>query len=442
MAKAAKKSPSIDESKKPKRSTVSTRTPVPLVAADTMSWAQRISWYSLLAMVFLVPLVMSNWTWLGFKLPISYDQFDITKVFFQRVLSCVALGFWGWDLLVRGGKVRRTPVDWLILAFLAWVTISTVFSISPATAFFGKYRRFEGLLSFINYAVIYFLVLQFADRPSRIRTLAETLFWSSFMVAGYGFLQSVGRDPIDWHTLPFEKFRPFATYGNPDLLGGFLMFSLPIALALALAEENIWVRLIYWLGFGVNAYVWIVSFTRGAWIGGGVGIILMGVVAWRHWSKEDPIVKPIDAVPVGLTTLVGVVAIVRSLSNPNVVMNFGARFASIFQTGEGSGLTRTEIWQAALNAIKASPMRAILGYGADTFRLVFPHYKPIEYTRDAGYLSVADNVHDYPLQLATGIGVVGVALMYSIFAWAASPTTATGSCSAGSGSRQRPISCS
>ena len=40
-------------------------------------------------------------------------------------------------------------------------------SISPATAFFGKYRRFEGLLSFINYAVIFFLVVQFADRPSR-----------------------------------------------------------------------------------------------------------------------------------------------------------------------------------------------------------------------------------------------------------------------------------
>src|SRR5664279_3872969 len=161
---------------------------------DVMSVAQKISWWSLLAMVFIVPIAMSNWTWLGFKLPISYDQFDITKVFFQRVLSCIALGAWGWDILTRGGKIRRTPVDWLILAFLGWVTLSMFFSISPATAFFGKYRRFEGLLSFINYAVIYFLVLQFADRPSRVRALAETLFWSGFIVAGYGLLQSIGRD--------------------------------------------------------------------------------------------------------------------------------------------------------------------------------------------------------------------------------------------------------
>ena len=207
MAKAAKKN------------TASVRAAMAGRAPDNMSLAQKISWFSLLAMVFIVPIVMSNWTWMGFKLPISYDQFDIVKVFFQRVLGLIALSAWGWDMLVRGGKIRRTPVDWLIIAFLGWVAISMVFSISPATAFFGKYRRFEGLLSFINYAVIYFLVLQFADRPSRIRALAETLFWSSFVVSGYGLLQAIGRDPINWHALPFEQFRPFATYGNPDLLG-------------------------------------------------------------------------------------------------------------------------------------------------------------------------------------------------------------------------------
>jgi len=186
-------------------------------------------------------------------------------------------------------------------------------------------------------------------------------------------------------------------------------------LALALAEKNIYTRLVYWTGFGINVYVWIVSFTRGAWIGGAVGIALMGIVAWRHHSK----LQWIDLVPVGATAAAGGTAIIRSLSSSNAVMNFWARLASIPQLNEGSGLTRTEIWKAAIAAITHSPMRFILGYGADTFRLVFPRFKPIEYTRDAGYLSVADNVHDYPLQLAAGIGVVGVALLYGIFAWAA-----------------------
>jgi O-antigen ligase len=384
----------------------------PVVPAENMSVARKIAWYSLLAMVFLVPIAIGNFTWLGFKMPITYDQFDIVKVFVQRVLGLIALGAWSWDMLTTGGKIRRTPVDWLILAFLGWVALTTFTSFHPPTAFFGKYRRFEGFLSFLNYAVIYFLVLQFADRPSRVKTLAQTLFWSGVIVAGYGVLQSVGYDMIKWGQLPFEVNRSFSTYGNPDLLGGFLMFSIPITLGLALSEARMNWRLVYWAGMLLNVWCWITAFTRGAWIGGFVSVAFVIFFAWRHSAK----MSKVDWIPVGGIAAVGATLIGRSLSNPNEVMNFGRRFASIIDFQGGSGKTRTEIWQAAIDAIKDRPL---FGFGADTFRLVFPKYKPVEYVKDAGYLSVADNVHDYPLQLAAGIGIIGMLLMYGVFAWAA-----------------------
>ena len=384
----------------------------PVLPAEDMSTARKIAWYSLLAMVFLVPIAIGNFTWLGFKLPITYDQFDIVKVFLQRVLGLVALGAWSWDMLTTGGKIRRTPVDWLILGFLGWVLLTTFTSIHPPTAFFGKYRRFEGFLSFLNYAVIYFLVMQFADRPSRVRKLAQTLFWSGFIVAGYGVLQSIGIDIITWGALPFEANRSFSTYGNPDLLGGFLMFSLPITLALALSEPKTTWRLIYWTGMLLNVWCWITAFTRGAWIGGFVGVGFVIFFAWRHSAK----MSKIDWIPAAGIAAVGATIIGRSLSNPNEVMNFGRRFASILDFEGGSGKTRTEIWQAAIAAIQDRPL---FGFGADTFRLVFPRYKPVEYVKDAGYLSVADNVHDYPLQLAAGVGIIGALLMYGVFVWAA-----------------------
>ena len=413
MAKAASNASS--RKSRPAASST-TRTSVG-ASRDEMSLASKIAWWSLLAMVFVVPVAMSNGTWLGrigfpVTLPLTYDQFDILKVFFQRVLTLVALGAWSWDLLSRGGKIRRTPVDWLILGFLAWVTVTTITSIHPPTAFFGKYRRFEGLLSFINYAVIYFLVMQFADRPSRVKSLAQSLFWSGFVVAGYGILQRIGLDPVRWGDLPFEQFRPFSTYGNPDLLGGFLMFSLPVSLGLALAEEKLRMRLVYWVGFGMNAFICIVAFTRGAWIGGAFGIALMIAIAWRHSAK----MSAVDWIPVTATGVFGLAAIIRSLSSPDDVMNFSKRFVSIFQFESGSGQTRTQIWQAAASAVKARP---VFGFGADTFRLVFPTYKPFEYVAAAGYLSVADNVHNYPLQLAAGIGIPGVLLLYAVFAWSA-----------------------
>ena len=32
-------------------------------ASDNLDIAQKIAWYAILAMVFLVPIAMSNWTW-------------------------------------------------------------------------------------------------------------------------------------------------------------------------------------------------------------------------------------------------------------------------------------------------------------------------------------------------------------------------------------------
>ncbi len=146
----------------------------------------------------------------------------------------------------------------------------------------------------------------------------------------------------------------------------------------------------------------------------------MIVIAWRHSAKMD-----VDRLAAGRRDrrCSALSAIVRSLSNPNDVMNFGKRFAVDLpvrhrqrtRPGPRSGRPR-------YRAIKARP---IFGFGADTFRLVFPTYKPVEYVTDAGYLSVADNVHNYPLQLAAGIGIPGVLLMYGIFGWAAVRSFAT-----------------
>lgn len=397
--------------KRKKAATKPTVTPV-AEPRDDLSPALRIAWWSLLAMVFITPLAIANMSWLGIATPISFDQFDIVKVFCQRFFTLIALSAWAWHILMKGGKIRRTPVDWLILGFLAWVTLSTILSIHPPTALLGKYRRFEGLLSFINYAVIYFLVLQFADRPSRVKRLAQTLFFSGALVALYGVMQAVGIEIMNWQSLPFEAQRSFSTYGNPDLLGGFLMFSTFISAGLALAEKNLVWRAVYWFGFLLNSVCLITAFTRSAWVGSAVGFVLLAVFAvWQRapWKTEDWVFS-------GATASLVAFAVIRSLSSQNDVMNFAKRFASIFNFGEGSAKTRFEIWGAAIDAVKDRPL---FGFGPDTFRLVFPKYKPIEYVADAGYLSVADNVHNYPLQLASGIGIPGVLLLYGIFGWAA-----------------------
>lgn len=378
----------------------------------SMDSADKIAWGSLLAIVLLVPLAMSNFTFLGFQLPFTNDQFDVPKIFLLRGASLIALAAWSWGLLRRGGKIRYSPVNFLVLAFLAWVTLSSVLSIHVPTAILGKYRRFEGLVTFANYGLIMFLTMQYADSARRIRAVAKVFIISMSIVALYGVAQSLGIDAIDWGTLPFEVNRAFSTYGNPDMLGGALAFAAPIAISMALSERDSRWRSAYWVGFLLISYCLIVSFVRGAWIGAFVGLVAFAVAALVQkveWKK-------VDFGFLGVTGAAVVAAVVRSLSAESEVMNFASRFASIFETESGSGLTRLQIWSAARRAIADSPL---WGHGPDTFRLLFPKYKPVEYVAAAGYRSVADNVHNYPLQLATGIGIVGAGLMYLVFGWVA-----------------------
>ncbi len=387
-------------------------------ATAGMSGTDRIIWICLHLLVFLVPVAMSNFNWLGRlvaggqMLPLTYDQFDIVKVFVMRACALGGLAAWSFQFFFKGGKLRRTKLDWLIVGFLGWVLVTSFTSISPATAIFGKYRRFEGFFSFVTYAIVYFLVVQIVDRPSRIRSIARTFMFSSIIVAGYGVLQYLGLDPISWGAnLPFEANRGFSTFGNPDLLGGFLIFPLAISVSLALSEPMKRWRIFYWATFLVTVAAWITAYVRGAWLGGALALLVMLVAA----ILARPRLNAVDWSFAGLAGVGGAALVARSLSNANPILNVGQRLASIFKFSEGSALTRFEIWQAAINAIKARP---IFGFGADTFRLVFPKYKPLAYVKDAGYLSVADNVHDYPLQLMAGIGIIGFLLLYGMFGWA------------------------
>ncbi|MRR11122.1 hypothetical protein EG835_01215, partial [bacterium] len=461
----------------------------PATAVPVMDVWDRIAWVSLHLLVVLVPIAMSN---LGpFSpngVPLTYDQFDIVKVFLQRGLLLFAVCAWVIGLLLRGGRVRFTRGEWLLLAFLGWLVLTTVFSVHPPTAIFGKYRRFEGLISFITYGAAFFMALQMVDSPARIRSIARSLVIGGFLVAAYGAIQVIGGvglgfarvlqpvmvvltvlvpaalgylgfargredaelrkaywigaavavfggiflsaglaenisvsvmrglqtvalDPVQWGSLPFESNRAFSTFGNPDLLGGYLIFPWAVSLGLALSEKHETWRSIYWVLALFNVFVGITSYVRGAWIGATVSLVLM-VVAYRRTRQGTQLrLSHTDWTFIGGTGMVALAVMIASSLRPDAVRNVLTRVLSIFQFGEGSAQTRFQIWEAARAAVAERP---IFGWGADTFRLIFPMFKPAEYVEAAGYLSVADNVHNYPLQLASGIGVPGALLFYGL----------------------------
>ena len=75
----------------------------------------------------------------------------------------------------------------------------------------------------------------------------------------------------------FEANRAFSTYRQPQLpWAPSLIFSVPVALGLALVETTTWPGASSTgPGSALNALALIVSFTRGAWIGAALSLVLV-----------------------------------------------------------------------------------------------------------------------------------------------------------------------
>ncbi|KUK47317.1 MAG: O-antigen polymerase, partial [Actinobacteria bacterium 66_15] len=132
---------------------------------------------------------------------------------------------------------------------------------------------------------------------------------------------AVALDPVRWGTLPFETNRAFSTFGNPDLLGGYLIFPWAVAIGLALSEEHRLWRAIYWVFTLFNAFVGVTSYVRGAWIGATVSLILLTVSYLRSRSGTETRLSAIDKAFIGAgAATIGVAAVASSL-RPDAVRN-------------------------------------------------------------------------------------------------------------------------
>ncbi len=375
---------------------------------DTL--ARKIAWYALIGAILVIPLTMPTLAWFGLGPSLMADAASLPKLLALRVFTLVALAAYVYDMLTHGGPLRRTPVDWLVLAFVAWVGVTTLTSIHLPTALVGKYYRDEGFLTIVNYALVYFLTVQLAHSAERVRGIALAIFASSIPVSLYGTLQYLGLDPIGW-VVDFA-LRAFSTFGNPNVLGGYLMFTIPVALALALTEQNRRLRAVFWAGFYLNTFTLVFTFTRGAWIGGVVAVALLLLIAARHSAR----LGRGDVAP-GIGAAIAAVLIVLYQRLPGTtaqlsLIDFGA--ARLTQADTGGVGARLLLWQASWSAFLDRP---VLGWGPDTLRYVFPAHKSAEYVRITD--NIGDSPHSYPLQLLVGSGVAGFVLFYAVMAWVA-----------------------
>ena len=205
--------------------------------------------------------------------------------------------------------------------------------------------------------------------------------------------------------------RIYSTLENPNLLAGYLLPVLPLALVGLLRWPGLARKLFALTALVLGLAAVVLSYSRGAWMGlvtqAGVTILLLAIRGTRTWPPLWRKLAPLLLLLGGAALLVVLVTQVEPLR---------VRVMSLLAGREDSSNNfRINVWLAALDMIQARPWLGI-GPGNDAFNQIYPLFQQPKFNALSAY--------SIPLELAVEAGIPG--LLAGIGLLVASLRTATG----------------
>lgn len=230
-----------------------------LVAPPRLAAIER--WF-LRAGLFLLPLAY----WWE-----TYDRYVLPKLVVARVLMIGLLILFLARAIVTGAlTIRRTPLDLPLLAFVVSAMISTVFAYNQNVAVFGTYSRYDGVLTILTYASLFWLSMQALDGPGDARALLWVLLASGYLVAAIAILQSVTDSMVRGDLVP-----AFGTLGQQNVLGAFLVLLCPLAFREIVAADSWSTRVVALNVLAVLGAALVLTLSRSAWVGAALAVVVL-----------------------------------------------------------------------------------------------------------------------------------------------------------------------
>ncbi|MBS0182736.1 MAG: O-antigen ligase family protein [Nitrospira sp.] len=244
---------------------------------------------------------------------------------------------------------RETPLNRPIAVYMAICVISTLGGVlnghvRPLTGFFFVLKYFE-------YFFVFFMVVNHVRSQQQVVGLVLALLTVGLIVSLYAISQIPSGQRA---SAPFE-----GEIGEPNTLGGYLVFLLAIMTGLLLHVQfgPIRIALLVLAGFAVLALM--ATLSRSSYLAGAVLLMTVGLTQWRR--------------PRVLTLLLVVIALVPLLAPANVKQRvnetfFGRQYGGEIKVGNvGLDLSTTErlkSWTYVLKDWVHDPIfgRGITGY--------------------------------------------------------------------------------
>ena len=187
-----------------------------------------ISKFSILAAVFIIPLLFLPWT---------SDVLDFNKqVVFVLLVSVSAFSWMIKSLLLGKFQLNFNRTNIAVATLLLVYLLSTLFSTNKYGSFWGwPQPAAESLISAGFFAIAYFLIINLFSKKDIITAICVFLI-SAFVAQIIGIFQILGVYlPFD-----FAKFSSFNTIGSVGSIGFFSVISLCFAFAMMVISKKWW----------------------------------------------------------------------------------------------------------------------------------------------------------------------------------------------------------
>ena len=278
-------------------------------------------------------------------------------------------------------RLRFHAIDLFAALFALLIAYSTCISYFPGSSLF-----MAG--SYILFILFYFVVRHTVDTREKLFALLSLVAVSGALVALYGIYQRLtgsyisAEAWIDSDMFEGASARIYATLENPNVLGEYLLFVIPIIFAMLYYMKNYFHKLVALGMLGLSVLCMVFTLSRGAWLGLLCGLVVFVLLRDRR------------LIWVGLIALLAMPFVL-----PQSIIE---RFLSIGNMSDGSTSYRVNIWMASFGMLMAFWPIGI-GLGTDTFIFIYRKY--------AFNAVNAPHSHNLFLQVGIDLGIWGLLLL-------------------------------
>jgi O-antigen ligase len=310
---------------------------------------------------------------------------------FHIILLSTIAGWVGKKMLSGRLSVCNSRIYLVLGGYFSMFLVSMVYSPAPDTALFIVVRALFLIL-------MAFLIVDLIDTKKKMMILLCALFGGAFFVAILAISQSFAGLGAGIGNLFLGRLaRSKATFGDPNVMGAFLMGAIIVATSLLVNMRQKLLSLILLAAVLLVLCGGIMTtFSRSAWLSTGVGILV--VLGAR---------KNLKVLLAALISL-GVVVFILTRFLPFGGLIFG-RMATLVSQGTGDVSIRIRAYMS-VSGIKMFLGHPIFGVGLGGFAALYPKYIQPQLTATMGLVRLS---HVMPITVLAECGIVGM----TIFLW-------------------------